>query len=117
MDAYLLTHLIHGASLLDKAPFFLSLSCSLVHSLIHWLQTKGELDLVHKKLQEEQGKLAEVAKEARQLEAAAVAAKAEADTAASQCLDQSKRTAGLLAEQQDLQKVLDRKRTAAQAQV
>ena len=84
---------------------------------IQHLQGKGELTLVHKKLEEERKKLAEVAKETRQLEAAAAAAKTEAETAASQCLEQSNRAAVLLEDQQNLRNVLDQKRTAAQTEV
>ena len=73
--------------------------------------------MVQRKLKEEHEKLAEVAKEMRQLEAAAAAAKAEAETAASQRVAQSKRTAVLLAEQQSIQDRNERKRSAAQAQV
>lgn len=73
--------------------------------------------MVRKKLVEEQRKVAEVAKEMRQLEAAAIAAKAEAETAASRCKAQSSRTAVLLAEQQSIQDALEGKRTATQTQV
>ena len=81
------------------------------------MQEKGEILAVQNRLKEERQKLAEVAKEARQLEAGALAAKAEAETAALQCLDQSSRAAALLADQQRMQDVLKGMRTAAQAQV
>lgn len=81
------------------------------------MQEKGEVLVVQNRLREERQKLLDVAKEVRQLEAVAVAAQKEAEAAALQCLEQSSRTAALLADQQRMQGVLEGQRTAAQAQV